>query len=142
MKTSTKRFLLVDDDPLNNMITKMALKNTLGEIELKEFLIPELALEYIENEYKQEHLEGQTTLLLDINMPTLTGWEFLDKFKTFSNSIKNQFDIYILSSSIDPADIEQAKLHPLVIDFIEKPIKKEAILKTFIESALYLDYIK
>lgn len=64
-------------------------------------------------------------------MPTLSGWEFLQSFSTFPHSIKKQFDIYMLSSSIDPADIERAKLNPLVIDFIEKPMNREVLEQLF-----------
>jgi CheY-like chemotaxis protein len=126
-----KRFLIVDNDPVNNLICKMVLKQSLGEVEVKDFIYPELALEYIEAEYEANQSEDKTTLFLDINMPTLTGWEFLVEFNTFNNLIKNQFDIYMLSSSVDPDDIQRAKSNPLVIDIIEKPLKKLFLVKLF-----------
>jgi len=122
MNLFNKRFLLVDDDPLNNKLSKMALKQTFGEVHIKEFLEPELALEFIQIEFEHNHYKEKTTLFLDLNMPSLTGWEFLDKFMMFTDRIKNQIDIYILSSSIDPTDIDRAKLNLLVLDFIEKPL--------------------
>lgn len=131
MTNLAKRFILVDDDPFSNLLAKMVLKKSLGEVEVKDFTIPELALEYIQTEYEAKQSEEQTTLFLDINMPSLTGWEFIDKFETFTESIKAQFKIYMLSSSVDPADIQRAKLNPLVIDFIEKPINKSFLIKTF-----------
>lgn len=130
MTKSTKRFLIVDDDASTNFLSKMALRKSLGEVDVKDFVVPENALEYIATEFKNKQ-EEKTTLFLDINMPTLTGWEFLDKFKTFTEPIKNQFIIYILSSSIDPADIQRAKLNPLVTDFIEKPLNKAILIKLF-----------
>lgn len=75
--------------------------------------------------------ESEITLFLDINMPTITGWEFLEKFQEFTDSVKNQFNIYMLSSSIDPSDIQRAKLNPLVIDFIEKPLSKAILADIF-----------
>lgn len=127
-----KRFMIVDDDPLNNILSKMVLVKLFGDIVVNDFLIPEVALEYIETEYEHQLFEDKTTLFLDINMPTLTGWEFLEKFEAFSERIKDQFNIYILSSSIDSADIHRANLHPLVIDFIEKPLNKVTLTKMFI----------
>lgn len=131
MDTVTKRFILVDDDQYNNLLSTMILQKNLGNVEVKDFVSPELALEFIETEFKNMQFTDKTTLFLDINMPTLTGWEFLDKFETLSESIKNHFNIYMLSSSIDPADIQRAQLNPLVIDFVEKPIDKGFLLKTF-----------
>lgn len=133
MKNIAKRFILVDDDQLSNFLSARVIKKNLGEVEVKDFVIPELALEYIEAEFTDKASDGKITLFLDINMPTLTGWEFLDKFNTLTESIKNQFNIYMLSSSVDPADIRRAKQNPLVIDFIEKPINKDFLIKTFLE---------
>jgi response regulator RpfG family c-di-GMP phosphodiesterase len=131
MINSAKRFLIVDDDPLNNTISKMILKQSLGGVEIKDFLFPELALKYIETEFVNIKLNEKTTLFLDINMPVLSGWEFLDKFETFAEPIKQQFDIYMLSSSVDSADIKRARLNPLIIDFIEKPLNKAVLTKIF-----------
>lgn len=129
MNTEIKRFLLVDDDALNNILSKMVLKKNCIGAYVTDFIYPELALEYIQMEYVQNNFIEKTTLLLDINMPSINGWEFLEKFQAFDESIKNQFEIYILSSSIDPADIERAKINSLVIDFIEKPLSRNTVLK-------------
>jgi CheY-like chemotaxis protein len=131
MTKSIKRFLLVDDDPLNNYLSKVVLEMSLGVVEIKDFVNPELALNYIENEFEYKPLEEKTILFLDINMPTLSGWEFLDKFNKLEEAIKNQFSIYMLSSSIDPFDIERVKLNPYLIDFIEKPLDKTIIAEMF-----------
>ncbi|MCM4162676.1 MULTISPECIES: response regulator [unclassified Arenibacter] len=126
-----KLFILVDDDPLSNLLLKKVIEKNLEGAEVKDFNIPEIALDYIETDLEHHPFEEKITLFLDINMPTLTGWEFLEKFETFKKPIKNQFNIYILSSSIDPADIQCAQLNPLVLDFIEKPINKDFLIKTF-----------
>lgn len=131
MTDVAKRFILVDDDPLTNLLAKKILEKNLGEVEVRDFLVPELALKYIETAFENKEYEGKTTLFLDINMPSLTGWEFLDKFEKFAEAIKNQFNIYMLSSSVDPADIQRAKQNPLVRDFIEKPISKAFLSEKF-----------
>lgn len=123
--------MLVDDDPLNNILSRMNLKRTFGNVEIKEFLIPENALAYIEQEYTNNQSEELITLFLDINMPSLSGWDFLEIFNDFAEPIINQFQIYMLSSSVDPADINRAKINPLVLDFIEKPLDKLVLTKIF-----------
>lgn len=131
MKDSVKRFLLVDDDPQNNFLSKMVLKKLFGDVDVNDFLIPEDGLEFIEAEPIHDTSDGKTTLFLDINMPSMTGWEFLEKFNTFKTSLNEQYNIYILSSSVDISDINRAKANPLVIDFIQKPLKKLTLLNMF-----------
>ncbi len=126
-----KRFLLVDDDPISNSLTKMILKKSFDELHINDFTMPENGLEFMKSEHSHNLPDGKTTLFLDINMPTMSGWEYLEEFELFDASIKKQFDIYILSSSVDPKDINRAKENPLIIDFIEKPLKKETLLKMF-----------
>ncbi len=131
MTQKTKRFLLVDDDPLSNYITKMILKKSIDGVHINDFTIPEDGLEFMKSEPSHNPPDGKTTLFLDINMPSISGWEYLEEFERFDASIKEQYNIYILSSSLDPSDINRAKANPLVIDFIEKPFNKATLLKIF-----------
>lgn len=73
----------------------------------------------------------ETTLFLDINMPTMSGWEFLEAFERFDALIKEQYNIYILSSSVNIGDINAAKANPLVIGFLEKPLNQGMLAKIF-----------
>ena len=121
MKTLIKQFLIVDDDPQNNSLSRMAIRKVLGNVPVKDFEVPETGLEYIGKDFETGSSDEKTVLLLDINMPTMTGWEFLEEFDKLSENIKMQFQIYMLSSSVDPSDI----------DFIEKPLNKEDLEKMF-----------
>lgn len=131
MTQPTKRFLIVDDDPINNFLIIRALKQAFYEVYINDFTIPEDGLEFMKSEPSHNPPDGKTILLLDINMPTISGWEYLEKFELFDTSIKEQYDIYILSSSVDLKDINRAKDNPLIIDFIEKPLNKAILLKIF-----------
>ena len=88
------------------------------------------ALAYITANYPRKDIE-KTTLLLDINMPVLNGWEFLAELKQMNLAVVEQFNIYILSSSVDQRDIDKAKSDPHIIDFISKPLKKENLMELF-----------
>ena len=131
MTRITKRFILVEDDELSNFISIRALESLLGTIHIDDFTIPEDGLEFIKSGSSHATHDGKITLFLDINMPTLSGWEFLDEFDLFDQSIKDQYNIYILSSSVNIDDINRAKMNPLVVDFIEKPLNKAAVDKLF-----------
>ena len=133
MAQITSKFLLVDDDPINNFMSTRALKKYFGEVQIDDFTIPEDGLVFINSGSfnVSSETDGKTTLFLDINMPSISGWEFLDAFKLFEAAIKEQFNIYILTSSVDHNDIEKAKENPLVIDFIEKPLNNASLIKLF-----------
>lgn len=64
-------------------------------------------------------------ILLDINMPVLDGWQFLERLEELPH--KNSFNVFIMSSSIDSNDIEKSKTFSTVKDFISKPINKEKL---------------
>lgn len=117
------RILLVDDDPINNLINKRLLgKVELGEI-IEEYLDGESALDRIDALSDTE----SSLILLDINMPVINGWEFLDKYNTrFS---ERNDTIIILSSSIDFLDRVKAKEYPIVSGFFEKPLSVDKVLQ-------------
>jgi len=66
-------------------------------------------------------------IFLDINMPLMNGWEFLDELVKFSESSLRDCKVFILSSSIDQNDIEHSKNYKLVYDFISKPLTVERL---------------
>jgi response regulator RpfG family c-di-GMP phosphodiesterase len=126
-----KRFLLVDDDSISNFISSTTLKKSLGEVHIDYFTLPEDGLEFIKTG-SIHHLPGaKTTLFLDLNMPTISGWEFLEAFEVLDESIKKRYNIYILSSSVDPNDVIRAKANAMVIDFIEKPLNRATVCAMF-----------
>ncbi|MDR7131417.1 CheY-like chemotaxis protein [Algoriphagus sp. 4150] len=112
---------LVDDDPINNLINK----RLLGKVELAENIV-----EFLEGEEALVKLHditpGQSVLIfLDINMPVLNGWEFLNKYQEIHACRSDK--IVILSSSIDYQDKLKAKEYHVVSGFLEKPLTLEKI---------------
>ncbi len=62
-------------------------------------------------------------ILLDLNMPVMDGWDFLTQFTKINSPIDIKTTLYIVSSSIDPYEIEKAKSFSLVTDYLIKPIE-------------------
>ena len=129
---STARFIIIDDDPINNHICSKYIELAFAGSSTISFTNPQQGLDHIQSEYSVPKPSG-TILLLDINMPILSGWEVLDKFKDLPDEIKKQFRIYILSSSVAWEDKNTAENHPLVSGFMEKPISIEQLQKLFPE---------
>lgn len=103
----------------------MILEDALGEVNIKAFTKPEEALEFIEREYAEN--SGHTILFLDINMPRINGWQFLERYEKFSEQVKQQINIYVLSSSIDRVDRNKAEANKNVEGFISKPLDIEIL---------------
>lgn len=123
---SIKNYIIVDDDPFNNMLCRMQLEITFGEVNIDTFEIPEEALTFIESKYSED--AKPAILFLDINMPTITGWEFIEQYKKFNATVKKQISIYILSSSVDSRDKEKAGDNKFIKGFMSKPLQSEQIL--------------
>jgi response regulator RpfG family c-di-GMP phosphodiesterase len=127
--TQKLEFIIIDDDNFNNTICQLVLKKTFGAVEITTFTKPEDALAYFANTYPQKNAVNKTIVLLDINMPTMSGWEFLNEFDKLSDAVKNKLTIYILSSSVDDRDISKAGDNKHVKDYFTKPIKQEYLKK-------------
>jgi len=119
------RFIIIDNDPVNNLLCTLAIKDVADDIEIQAFDSPVKGFEYITTEYL--NTENLTVLLLDINMPTWSGWAFLDNFEKLDEKIKRQIKIYILSSSIDTNDKHRARENKNVVDYIEKPLSGKTV---------------
>src|SRR5450432_4118361 len=121
-----EKYIIVDDDAFNNIICRILIERTLGLVDVKTFEVPEEALAFIQDEYVSSTMPA--ILFLDINMPTITGWEFIEQFGKFSEEIKKQISIYILSSSVDPRDKDKAEGNKYIKSFLSKPLTRETIL--------------
>ncbi|MBW3466439.1 response regulator [Arthrospiribacter ruber] len=114
-----KSIILVDDDPINNLINKRLITKLSISEKVEEFLEAEKALQKLKTMDP-----GETTLiLLDINMPVMNGWDFLNVYlKEFPDRNDR---IFVLSSSIDLQDRQKAMQYKVVKGFVEKPLTPE-----------------
>ncbi|PZX94039.1 response regulator [Flavobacterium aquariorum] len=128
--------LLVDDDFATNFINKkIILKTNLTEY-IQVALNGKEAIEYLckqgkfestdDNEYPSPQL-----ILLDINMPVMDGWEFIEEYKNLNLENKENIIVVMLSSSFNPADRAKAESIKEISAFNQKPMNKEALLEIF-----------
>jgi len=112
---------LVDDDPINNLINRRLLGKTGIGGRIEEFLSGQDALGKI----TELNPDDSLLIFLDINMPVLNGWEFLNKYlETYPDRADK---IVILSSSIDFQDRQRADGYQIVSGFLEKPLTIDKI---------------
>jgi CheY-like chemotaxis protein len=115
---------LVDDDIVFQFLTQKVIEETGLVNQVKFFSNGFEAIEFLKD--AQENIEKlPDIILLDLFMPVMDGWGFLDAYIKLKPRLGKKITIYIVSSSIDPADIKKAKSISAVTDFIIKPITKE-----------------
>ncbi|MEZ4685353.1 MAG: response regulator [Bacteroidia bacterium] len=116
-----QQVVLIDDSRLANMVTgKMLDIHRISE-NVSAFTDATEALGYL-HAYFPNGKPEKRLVLLDIHMPGLDGFAFLDEFAKLSPVQQKAWSIYMLSSSISPVDIERAEAHPLVDGYIMKPL--------------------
>lgn len=123
--------LIVDDDIMIQKLHSMLVKKNEFAEEFFKFENGQLAFNFM-----LEFDKNQTfIILLDINMPTMNGWEFLEAVN--QNLSGCPIFVVIVSSSVDFDDLEKSKTYPQVIAYIDKPLSNNAIqlLKTNIKVA-------
>jgi len=126
MNVST-RFIIIDDDDFNNKICTVTIEKISKDTNIKTFLDPVEGFAHIVSEYSRTDHNATAVLFLDINMPMMNGWAFLDRFDELDESIKKRVKIYILSSSVDKRDIAKAKANKNIVHYLIKPLTKETI---------------
>lgn len=125
-----KNYIVVDDDTTNNLICDYTLRKYDKDANISLFPDPDKALIFIEEKYTSIKTPLPTMLFLDVNMPAMSGFEFLNEFMKFDPELQQQFTIYMLSSSIEDFD-SSSKKYPLVAGFISKPLKFSTLKKIF-----------
>ena len=120
-------FILVDDDPINNSISRLTITNTIPDAEITVFTDPKIGLRFLTEGFI-EHPAKSAILLLNLNMPFMTGWEFLERFADLAIEVQKRIKIYILSSSIDLADRKRSEAIQVVKGFLNKPLSPEMII--------------
>lgn len=120
--------LCVDDDSITIMLSKMVLTRAAYAKEVVTAQNGEEALHYLDSLIANQATVVPNLIFLDLNMPIMGGWEFLDAFSEAKyREVFPNCKVIVLSSTIDPKDIEKSKSYSMVLDFMPKPIKKDLL---------------
>ncbi len=116
--------LLVDDDETMLYLHERILEKCKIEIPSHSFKNGREVLDYLAGD---EAREKKYLVLLDIYMPVMSGWDFLEALNKEPG--KHRVHVVIISSSIELEDLEKSQRYVQVIDYLEKPIKSELMLR-------------
>ena len=126
--TSIKNIFFVDDDKLFVYLTRKTIEAANFGGQIKEFGDGEEAINYLKQIAADTELLPDI-ILVDLNMPIMDGWEFLEEYTLIKQEMRKKATIYLVSSSISPHDIERAKDVSLVSAFLIKPLVKEKVIE-------------
>ena len=120
-------FIIIDDDAINNKICRKVIEKTYPDAEISDFIDSREGFNYIVDKYSKKQDNSKAILLLDITMPLLDAWEFLDLFDKLDSNIKTRIKIHILSSSVHKEDMARAQSNPNIEYYLIKPLTRESI---------------
>ncbi len=125
-------FCIVDDDDLYQFTTTLLLKNTDLVNKIIVFSNGLNAINFLKEEIG--NIENIPDILfLDINMPVMDGWEFLEEYLLIKHMMPKTVVIYMVSSSVDDRDVLKAKNISALSGYLIKPISSENIMKVILE---------
>lgn len=119
-----RKVICIDDDPITLMLCKKVMERVEFASEINTLQNGEEAIKQFEDYEKIDTKNAPYMVFIDLNMPVMNGWEFLDEYfkREYHKKFKTHF--IVLSSTIDPKDVEKSKLYSMVVDFLSKPITK------------------
>jgi len=122
------KVLLIDDDDIFNFVHKRIIENVNSEIEVIVHNSSFNALEYLAN--CKDSIPD--FIFLDINMPEMNGFEFLDSTSQLNQEIREKLKVFVVTSSLNDADVQKAHTYSMVVGFQDKPLNEEVIAKLLI----------
>jgi len=119
---------LVDDDKIFRLTAVKTIATASLTERILQFENGEDALIFLKENASNEN-ELPDYIFLDINMPYVDGWMFLEDYKDLKSNLNKSITIYMISSSIDPRDVTRARENTDVRDYIIKPVTREKFIE-------------
>lgn len=119
-----RKVYIIDDDDISIYLTTLVLEQAEFASEICMYTSADDALADLPLSHSAPLPD---IILLDLNMPHKSGWDFLDILRPYEETLKGRTDVFILTSSIAVSDQEQSREYPLVRGFLHKPIDEEGL---------------
>ena len=123
------KVFIIDDDPIHQRIAQIMISKHRIFDEFVSYTEAGEALKFLEENRNNPGLIPDV-ILLDLNMPVVDGWDFLESFEKFKDTLAKKIRIFIVSSSVDEKDISRSQSYSSVEGFISKPLTPDVSRKT------------
>ena len=120
MSEEKLNFIIIDDSKLDCFIAEKIIKNTGKGSDIRSFTAAKEALAYVTN--SPVPAGERTIIIVDIQMPIMNGFEFVEAFEQLSEEARKGYVIYMLSSSINENDLNRVQSYPSIKQFLNKPL--------------------
>lgn len=121
-----KNWAIVDDDLIFHLVTQRLIESKDIHKKLFFFRNGKEAIDFVKS-HQSDPKELPDIILLDIKMPVMDGWDFMDQYLSMENDLPKNIIIYIVSSSIDKMDTERAEQISAIKEYIVKPIDQKKL---------------
>ena len=123
------KVFIIDDDPIHQRIAQIIIEKYQLFDEFISYTEAEKALKFLKENLKNTQ-SLPDIILLDLNMPVVDGWEFLEVFESLHKDLDKAIRIFIVTSSVDEKDKLRAQAYSSVKGFISKPLTPDIIRST------------
>ncbi len=132
MSAKYNAVMLIDDNEIDNLINQKIIESSTISNHIFTHTGGKSAIEFLKNAEKIAVAAGNQSLMpeiifLDIDMPLMDGFQFLDEFENLSENIRTHCKIVMLTSSINSRDMKKAKRYTNVKEYLNKPLTKESL---------------
>lgn len=131
MEPKLNCMLLVDDDEGHNYLNKLVIEESAVARHIRTVWNGSEAIDYVAGrgvfEENGEKYPRPDLILLDINMPVMDGWDFMQEYGKLDEARKRRTMIVMLTTSLNPDDRDRARTIPDIADFRTKPLTTQAV---------------
>lgn len=123
--TSSKHIVcLIDDDDIYQFTARMMLESTGMTKQIRSFYNGREAIAYFREKSNIDSATLPDVIFLDINMPVMNGWEFLEEYHKLYATFPKPIVVYVVSSSVDRDDMAKSRSYQAVTDYLIKPVNR------------------
>lgn len=118
---------LIDDDSLVNYLNREMIQSMAPNSRIESFELAARAIDSLRSKMELQEPSFPHWIFLDINMPFMDGWDFLEQYALLPLEYRQQTKICLLSSSIDKNDLDRSAANPYVFEYLMKPLSEEQL---------------